>query len=89
MFFSETWCDDLIILSNYTSNHQKRSDRKGGGASVYIHNSLKVQTRPGVSTNSGDIESFTLEIISEKTRSIMVNVLYRSPNGHFEHFENF
>ena len=32
--FSETWCNDLdhftYDLPSYTSNHQKRSDRKGG-----------------------------------------------------------
>ena len=76
-------------LPNYTSNHQKRSDRKGGGVSAYIHNSLNVKTRPDLSTNCGDIESLTLEIISEKTRNTIVSVLYRPPNGHFEHFENF
>ena len=91
--FSETWCDDLdnftYDLPNYTSNHQKRSDRKGGGVSAYIHNSLNVKTRPDLSTNCGDIESLTLEIIFEKTRNTIVSVLHRPPNGHFEHVENF
>ena len=76
-------------LPNYTSSHQKRSDRKGGGVSVYIHNSLNFKTRPDLSINCGDIESLTLEIISEKTRNTIVSVLYRPPNGHSEHFENF
>ena len=89
--FSETWCDDLhnfiYDLPNYTSTHQKRSDRKGGGVSVYIHNSLNFRTRPDLSTSCGDIESLALEIISEKTRNTIVSVLYRLPNGHFKHFE--
>ena len=33
--------------------------------------------------------NYTLEIISEKTHNTIVSVLYRPPNGHFEHFENF
>ena len=37
--FSETWCDDfdnfVHDFPNYTSNHQKKSDRKGG--SVCLH----------------------------------------------------
>ena len=69
--FSETWCNDFdnftYDLPNYTSSHQKRSDRNGGGVSVYIHNSLNVKTRPGLSTNGGDMEPLTLEIIYEKT----------------------
>ena len=87
--FSGAWCNDLdnftYDLPNYTSNHQKRSDCKCGGVSTYIYNSLHVKTRPDLSTNCGDIES----LISKKTRNITVSVLYRPPNGHFEHFENF
>ena len=91
--FSETWCDDLDNftddLSSYISNHQKRSDRKGGGVSAYLHSSFKVKTRSDLSTNCRDIGSLTLEIISEKIRNTIISVLYRPPNGHFEHFENF
>ena len=76
-------------LPNFTTNHQKKSDRRGGGVSVYIHNSLNLKPRPDLSKNCGDIESLTKEIISEKTRNTIVSVLYRPPNGHFEHFENF
>ena len=69
--FSETWCDDLdnfiYDLPSYTSSHQKRSDRKIGGVSVYVHNSLNFKTIPELSTNFRDIESLALEIISEKT----------------------
>ena len=59
--------------------------KKCGGVSTYIYNSLHVKTRPDLSTNCGDIES----LISKKTRNTTVSVLYRPPNGHFEHFENF
>ena len=76
-------------IPNYTSYHQKRSDRRGGGVSVYIQNSLDVKTRPDLSANCGDIESLTLEITSEKTRNTIISVVYRPPNGHFEQFENF
>ena len=31
----------------------------------------------------------TLEILSDKTRNILVNVLYRLPVGQYEQFENF
>ena len=73
-------------LPNFTTNHQKKSDRRGGGVSVYIHNSLNLKPRPDLSKNCGDIESLTKEIISEKTRNTIVSVLYRPPNGHFEKF---
>ena len=44
-------------LLNYTSIHQKRSDRKGGGVSIYIHNSLSFISRLDLSINCDDIES--------------------------------
>ena len=60
-----------------------------GGVSVYIHNSLNIKTRSDFSINCGDIESLRLEIISDKIHNTIVNVLYRPPNDHSEHFENF
>ena len=89
----ETWCDDLdnftYDLPNYTSSHQNGSDRNGRGVSVYIHNSVNFKTRPDLSFNCEDIESLTLEIISEKARNTAVSDLYRPPNGNSKHFENF
>ena len=91
--FSETWCDDLNNFiyewPNYTSGHQKRSDCKGRGVSVYIHNSFNFKTRADLCTNCRDIESLTLEIISEETRNTIVSVSCRPPYGHLEHVENF
>ena len=91
--FSETWLDDLdnstYELPYYISKHQARSDRRGGGVSIYIHNSLKFKKRPDLAINNKDIESLTLEILSDKTRNVLVNVLYRPPAGQYEQFENF
>ena len=91
--FSDTWLDDLdnsiYELPNYIRKHQARSGRRGGGVSIYIHNSLKFKKRSDLSINSKDIESLTLGILSNKTRNVLVNVLYRPPIGQYEQFENF
>ena len=91
--FSETWFDDLdnsvYDLPNYISKHQVRSDRRGGGVSIYIHSSIKFKERPDLSIISKDIETLTLEILSDKTRNILVNVLCRFPVGQYKQFENF
>ena len=84
-----TW---IILHKNYQIIQvtiKKGVIPNAGGVSVYIHNSLNVKTSPDLSTNCGDIESLTLEGISEKTCNTIVSVLYRSPTGHFEHSENF
>ena len=76
-------------MPNYISKHQVRSDRRGGGVSIYIHSSIKFKERPDFSIISKDIETLTLEILSDKTRNILANVLYRPPLGQYEQFENF
>ena len=76
-------------MPNYISKHQVRSDRRRGGVSIYIHSSLKFKERPDLSIISKDIETLTLEILSDKTRNVLVNVLYRPPVGQYEQFENF
>ena len=92
--FSETWLDDLTSsgnasyeLPNYTRRHQVRGNRKGGGVSINIHNSLNSIIRPDLSISNNDIELLSAEIISEKVRN--TTVLYRPPNDQIELFETF
>ena len=92
--FSETWLDDtdsnsLYELPNYISKHQIRDDRKGGGVSFYIHNSLSFRVLPNLCINSTDIESLSIEISLNDQRNTLVNVLYRPPSGKIEPFEKF
>ena len=91
--FSETWLDEagyfLYELPNCISKHQVRDDRKGGGVSVYIHNSLSFKVLSNLCINSVDIESLSIELSLDNKRSTFVNVLYRPPNGKIESFETF
>ena len=66
-----------------------KSDCRGVGVSISIHSFLKFKERPDLSIISKDTETLTLEILSVKTRNILVNVLYRAPVGQYEQFENF
>ena len=43
--------------------------------------------KPNLSINN-DIESLTIEILSDKRRNTLINALYRLPNGQIESFEN-
>ena len=91
--FSETWLDEvgnsLYELPNYISKHQVRDDCKGGGVSIYIHNSLSFKVLSNLCINSVDIESLSIELSLDNKRSTFVNVLYRPPNGKIEQFETF
>ena len=93
---SETWWNDLATiqkslfeLPSYKSNHQARGDHKSEGVSIYVHKSLDFKIRPDLSINNVDIESLTIEILSDNKRNMLVNALYRPPNGQIEPFEAF
>ena len=45
--------------------------------------------KPDLSINNNDIESLTIEIVSDKKRDTLIHALYRSPKGQIESFENF
>ena len=61
-------------------------DHKGGGVSVYVHNSLNYKYRPYLSINKKGAESATLEILSERTRNSRENAIYIPYNGNLELF---
>ena len=93
---SEPWWDDLATiekflyeLPNYKSTHHTRGDRKGSGVSIYIHKSLDFTLKPNLGINNNDIESLTIEVLSNKERNTLINALYRPPKGQIEPFENF
>ena len=93
---SERWWDDLATiekslyeLPNYNSIHQARGDCNGSGISIYIHKSLDFTVKLDLSINNNDIESLTIEILSNKKGNTLINALFRPPNDQIEPFENF
>ena len=84
--FPETWLNDSNVdnsnyeLPNYVSVHQIRNHYKGGGVSVYIHKNFEFKIRNDLSINSKDIESIGVELLYEKRRNTLFNVVYRQPN---------
>ena len=76
-------------LPIYNSTHQARGDRNCGGVSIYIDKSLDFTVKPDLSISNNDIESLTIEILSDKKRNTLINALYRPSNGQIESFEKF
>ena len=94
--FSETWLDEtnstensLYEMPNYISKHQVRSDRRGGGVSIYVHKTFDFKVRSNLSINNEEFESISVEISSNKKQNTLVNILYRPPNGEIEPSEIF
>ena len=62
---------------------------KEGEVSVYIHNNFEFKNRNDFSINSKDIESISVELLYEKRKNTLFNVVYIPPNGKIEPFRNF
>ena len=76
-------------LLNYVSVHQIRNHYKGGGVSVYIHKNFEFEIRNDLSINCKDIESIGVELLHEKRRNTLFNVVYRALSNKIEQLENF
>ena len=102
--FSETWLNDSNVenlnyeLPNYVSVHQIRNHYKGDKIDKNfmkfirirkIHKNFEFKIRNDLSINSKDIESIGVELLCEKRRNTLFNVIYRPPNSKIEPFENF
>ena len=84
--FSEIWADDsfgknsLYQLKNYNVIHQIRNGRKGGGLCIFIHESFCYNIRKDLCTNNYHIEALAIEIENERSKNIVLNVIYRQRN---------
>ena len=94
--FSETWENDSNFDKNssfkiegYNPIHQIRKNRKGGGIAIFIRNSLLYKIRDDLSINCDDIESLSIEIVNDHTKNIIINVVYRPPDGDLSISETF
>ena len=93
--FSETWVDDISFsknsnfqLSGYQVLHQTKN-RKGGEVCVFVHENLSFKLREDLSINCDAIQSLSIEISSTKSKNIILNTIYRPPNGDMKQCETY
>ena len=97
--FSETWVDNISFSKNsnfqlpgYQVIHETRKNRKGGGVCVFVHENLSFKLGEDLSINCDAIQSLSVEISSVQSKNIILNTIYRSPNGDMKqcetHFKN-
>ena len=93
--FSKTWTDDsfgknsLCQLKNYNGIHQIRNDRRGGGLCIFVYESLCYNIRKPLCTKNYDTETLAIEIESKGSKNIILNVIYRQPNGNLKVSKNY
>ena len=94
--FSETWADEnklendyLIQLPGYNVLHQIRKNDRGGGISIFVHESLTFKRQQDLSINLEAVESLIIEILNKKCKNVILNTVYRPFNGDIETCENY
>ena len=82
--------DSLIQLPGYNVLHQIRKNRRGGGISIFVHESLSFKRRQDLDINSEAVDSISTGILNKKCKNIILNTIYRPSNGNvWNYFKNF
>ena len=92
---TETWlddndCSDSFAIPGYNLHIINRKNKVGGGICIFTKENLNVRLRNDINiiANNENIQSLFIEIVSEKTKNIVIGTIYRPPNSHFNDFEN-
>ena len=90
---SETWFSDITIdfynMQGYNHEYMYRKDRKGGGVSLFIKETIQYSVINDIVENNEFIESLFVEltdICSSSGKNIIIGVVYRPPNTSIETF---
>ena len=93
---TETWLDsnkcDLYGLPGYVSEDKYRQNRRGGGVSIFIKETIKYKTRSDLDRFDEHFETLFIEIDStcfNTKKSIIIGVVYRMPDTSIEIFNDY
>ena len=85
---SEAWANhskpeknSLCQLEGYNSVNQIKKNCKGVEIAIFIQDLLLHKIREDLRINCDDIESLPIEIINNHSKNIVLNVVYRPPEG--------
>uniref|UniRef100_A0A1A8GC74 Helentron 4 helitron-like transposon replicase/helicase/endonuclease n=1 Tax=Nothobranchius korthausae TaxID=1143690 RepID=A0A1A8GC74_9TELE len=82
---TETWLkegDEEVQIEGYEMYFMNRNNKRGGGVALYVCHNLKSKVIHNMSTAIQDVmEMITIEIISEKTKNIIISCIYRAPGS--------
>ena len=94
--FSETWLrsynNTLYNIDGYNAENVYRTNRKGGGVSLYIREHVSFTTRTDIDIFNEIMESKFVEIgkrCISADRNVIIGVIYRPPNSDVVQFTSF
>ena len=77
----------ILLIPGYLSLHQTRRNRRVGGLCIFLIESLSYKVRNDLAINFSSTECLCAEVFNKNSKSIVLNLTYRSPNGDPNHFE--
>ena len=89
MVFSETWFfeDSKAEINSYDSHHTIRNDRRSGGVSLYVSNSLRSFKIDELSYINDDIEICSVEVVNSNESLTFIGI-YRPHSGTIVNFNS-
>ena len=66
-------------MDDYSFFHCDRSNRKGGGVALLVHNYFNVKVRTDIILSNDYCESLFIEILIPNKKNIIVGIIYRDP----------
>ena len=87
-WFTENTCDEI---EGYAGNHLYRTNRSGGGISIYVRIGLEIIRWYDYDIMNGDLEMCAVEVIldpKDRKNSYIILGSYRPPNGSLTNFTN-
>ena len=92
---SESWLRednlDYYGIPGYTSEHNIRPNRRGGGVALLIKEDIEYTIRDDLCYQNGSLETLFIEIDKKqfnKTQNIIAGVIYRPPNTDINTFNS-
>ena len=76
------------VFQNYTSYYSNRVNRPGGGAAVFILNSIISEPMTNLTVNLPHIEAVFVRV-TLPNKTVIVSSIYRSPNTKFGEFRTY
>uniref|UniRef100_A0A3B5QVU5 Reverse transcriptase domain-containing protein n=1 Tax=Xiphophorus maculatus TaxID=8083 RepID=A0A3B5QVU5_XIPMA len=88
---SETWLNEEnknnFQINGYELHYVNRSSKRGGGVALFADSEIRCKIKDTMSTTvEGVMEMITIEVLSEKSRNIVVSCVYRTPGSNLELF---
>lgn len=93
---SETWLrqdqEDSVQLEGYDffpANRLNVNKKRGGGVALYVKSTFQCEKVKNMTISIENVmDCVTIEIISKKSKNIMVSCVYRAPESNIHIFEN-